>query len=319
MEYGSVAAKRGRRLAVRRDQGRTVRDFPLDLIQSITLFTGTHITTGLQAWCFANRLPVVYLNRAGGLQWLVFPGARNGVKLRCRQYAVFTDPVKRLELAGKVVAAKIENGRRLLLEKGVTDRGPAAYRNAGSRALTAPSVATLRGIEGLAGRWYFNAFKSLLPPEWGFLRRVKRGCPDAVNAMLSLCYSRLYACVSAQLEFLGFDPWLGFYHEVSEGHRSLASDMMEPFRSELCDRVVLSIFRRNQVKKADIRELPGGKIRLTADVMRLVLTAFQERLFRRRRVGERYLTWLEIIRREGRRLAGFLEDPRMKYDPWRSH
>ena len=53
---------------------------------------------------------------------------------------------------------------------------------------------------------------------------------DVINALLNYGFSILYAEVAKQLNALGFDCYVGFYHKVHESRLQLVYDMIEPFR-----------------------------------------------------------------------------------------
>ncbi len=99
----------------------------------------------------------------------------------------------------------------------------------------------LRGLEGGAASTYFSAYTSLFPPSLGFKKRQRRPPKDPVNAMLSLTYTLLHYEAVRELEVIGLDPLIGFYHDFEYGRESLASDLIEPLRP-LVDRWIWEIF-----------------------------------------------------------------------------
>ncbi len=101
---------------------------------------------------------------------------------------------------------------------------------------------SLRGYEGSAAAAYFAAFTSLFPPSLTFTGRNRRPPEDPVNAMLSLCYTLLHFDAVREIEMIGLDPTIGFYHQFEYGRESLASDIMEPLRPD-ADRFVWELFR----------------------------------------------------------------------------
>jgi CRISPR-associated protein Cas1 len=84
-----------------------------------------------------------------------------------------------------------------------------------------------------------------------FDRRQRRPAPDPVNALLSLGYTMLYNEISSLLDGIGFDPYLGFFHQPHYGHATLASDLMEEFRSPLTDRFTLSLINNRVLQEED--------------------------------------------------------------------
>ena len=74
----------------------------------------------------------------------------------------------------------------------------------------------------------------------------------------------IYNEISWLLDGMGFDPYMGFYHRPHYGHATLASDLMEQFRSPLVDRFTLNIVNNGIFKKEDFfHHAPSGGVYLT--------------------------------------------------------
>ena len=67
---------------------------------------------------------------------------------------------------------------------------------------------------------------------------------DAVNALLSLAYSVLAKDLTIICHTVGFDPYLGFFHQPRFGRASLALDLMEPFRAKFSKAMPLALTSR---------------------------------------------------------------------------
>ncbi|WP_310590786.1 CRISPR-associated endonuclease Cas1 [Arsenicibacter rosenii] len=100
--------------------------------------------------------------------------------------------------------------------------------------LEAPQVAaiaeTLRGLEGTAGRLYFETLSYVLPKEYQFSGRSTRPARDAFNAFLNYAYGILYGKVEKALMVAGVDPYLGFLHRDDYNQLSMVFDFIEPYR-----------------------------------------------------------------------------------------
>lgn len=112
---------------------------------------------------------------------------------------------------------------------------------------------TLRGLEGGASASYFSAYTELFPESLEFEKRNRRPPEDPVNAMLSLCYTMLHYEMVREIEVIGLDPTIGFYHQFDYGRESLACDLVEPYRPDV-DRFVYEIFRTRQFTARDFAE-----------------------------------------------------------------
>jgi CRISPR-associated protein Cas1 len=117
----------------------------------------------------------------------------------------------------------------------------------------------LRGYEGSASAAYFSAYTKLFPESLQFKRRNRRPPEDTVNAMLSLCYTLLHYEIVREIEVIGLDPTIGFYHQFEYGRESLACDLVELYRTDV-DRFVWELFRERVFTVRDFSqgdERPG--------------------------------------------------------------
>lgn len=122
-----------------------------------------------------------------------------------------------------------------------------------------PLIDTIRGYEGGASAAYFSAYTKLFPDSLNFTKRTRRPPEDPVNALLSLCYTLLHYEMVREIEVIGLDPTIGFYHQFEYGRESLACDLVEVFRPEV-DRFVWRILRERIFAERDFScedERPG--------------------------------------------------------------
>ncbi len=214
------------------------------------------------------------------------------ILLRREQYRRADHEPHAAAIARNMVAAKLANCRNVLL-RAVRDHGEkdatrasalsSAAGQLGARLRQAAgcgSLASLRGIEGDAAGWYFEAFPHLLAnhdPSIRMSGRSRRPPLDPVNALLSFLYSMLMHDCRSALESCGLDPQCGFLHRDRPGRPSLALDLMEEFRPFLADRTALTLLNRRQLDAGDFRTEESGAVLLKDDSRKKVLVAWQER------------------------------------------
>ena len=111
----------------------------------------------------------------------------------------------------------------------------------------------MRGIEGAAASVYFSRFDALLSSPKGYRFEVRSHRPpmNEVNAVLSFVYTLLAHDVRASIETVGLDPAAGYLHTLRPGRSSFALDLIEELRAPLCDRLVISMFNKNQFQGQD--------------------------------------------------------------------
>lgn len=99
-----------------------------------------------------------------------------------------------------------------------------------------------------------------------------------MNAMLSLGYALLTQELFGLVAARGFDPYLGFYHDVRYGRPSLALDLVEEFRVPVVDRLVIALVNRRVFGERDFEPGEEGGIVLTAEGLRRYVAAYEERV-----------------------------------------
>ena len=134
---------------------------------------------------------------------------------------------------------------------------------------------TLRGLEGTAGRLYFETLSYVLPKEYQFSGRSSRPAQDAFNAFLNYAYGILYGKVEKTLMLAGLDPYVGFLHRDDYNQLSMVYDFIEPYRG-WADEVVFRLFSAKKVNKAHISEVSGSRtgFSLNAEGKALLVNAF---------------------------------------------
>lgn len=251
----------------------------------VALFGNVQISTqALQELC-ARGITVSYLSTGGWLYGITRGMDHKNVELRRVQFAAASDPRRCLALARRFVTVKIKNCRTMVRRN--ADPAPEhtveKLRELCDAAGSVPSLDSLLGIEGTAARLYFSSFGAMLRVADGdrmsfdFDGRNRRPPRDPINALLSFGYALLAKDVAVTLLAVGFDPYLGFYHQPRYGRPALALDVMEEFRPLIVDSVVLTALNTGAIKKGDfIRR--GGAVALTSSGRAAFLRAYERRM-----------------------------------------
>ena len=134
---------------------------------------------------------------------------------------------------------------------------------------------TLRGLEGTAGRLYFETLSYVLPKDYQFAGRSSRPAQDSFNAFLNYAYGMLYSKIEKTLILAGIDPYLGFMHRDDYNQLSMVFDFIEPYRC-YADEVVFRLFTGKKVNQNHISPVSGNKtgVSLNADGKALLVTAY---------------------------------------------
>ncbi len=229
---------------------------------------------------------VAALHRSGFIRFLVTGSTSGNVHLRKALLEAVADDARSLDLSRAIVAAKLQNSRRVVgrwsrdendavLSKHLADRGE-QIRQRIARLVDAGTGDHIRGIEGDAARIYFRALEQVVATtELRFSSRTRRPPRDPINAMLSFCYGLAVTECTGALESVGLDYQMGFFHRPRSGRPSLALDLAEELRA-LTDRFVVSLARRRQIGPASFDYTPGGGVYLSDDARTALIKAWED-------------------------------------------
>jgi len=321
-EQGAVLTKTDSRLLVRKGR-KVLQDIPSIHVEQIVLFGNIQLTTPAIAFALDKGIDVAFLSSYGTYRGRLQPVWTKDAKLRQTQYGAFSDPRCRLILARQLVHGKLHNMAALCRrQRSAKATGP--IKTAVSRLVqldkktaNAANLATLRGWEGAASAAFYQALSTLLRPELGFRGRNRRPPRDPVNALFSLGYTLLFNNFYAMINIVGFDPYLGLFHEVKRGHATLASDLMEEWRPVIVDSLVLSMINHRELRQEHFLCLEG-QIRLTKKGLERFLKRYDARLaskIQHPRLDQQ-MSYRRCIELQVRHLADVISDPKKSYHPF---
>jgi CRISPR-associated protein Cas1 len=222
-----------------------------------------------------------------------------------------------LRLARSLVGTKIRNQRTLLQRNHLEPPAQAldALKRMAARADAASSLEALLGIEGSAAATYFANFGGLIKVDdaqgikrFDFRTRNRRPPRDPVNALLSFAYSMLTRDLTVVCHSIGFDPFVGFYHQMRFGRPALALDLMEGFRPIVADSAVLTALNTGMVTDGDFLRAGNG-VALTQKGRTGFIRAYEQRmdqLVTHPVFGYR-ISYRRVLEVQARLLARFLE------------
>ncbi|MGE3344419.1 MAG: CRISPR-associated endonuclease Cas1 [Vicinamibacterales bacterium] len=283
--YGFSVGKSGGTLQVK-EKGKLVQEARLNDVSQVNVFGSASVTSGaVQALCELER-PISFFTMGGWFYGIATGLGLKNVFLRREQVRRSDDERFCLKLAGEIVASKIRNQRTLLQRNHVEPPARAldGMKRMARQALAAADLESLLGIEGTAAHHYFGSFAGMvkveegdLPRAFDFTRRNRRPPRDPVNALLSLGYSLLVRDLTIVCHAIGFDPFLGFYHQPRFGRPALALDLMEGFRPLIVDSAVLSAINTQMVTAGDFVR-SGDAVSLTPKGRKRFLLAYEQRM-----------------------------------------
>ena len=312
--FGLFLRKKSERLLVKK--GKTlVYQFPFfRLTEVVVASRGISMSSDLVQELCQRGIRVSFLDSRGQpYAMLTSPMLSATVQARREQLLAFYDE-RGLSFARAIIVGKLTNQERLLryfgkyLKKAVPERfaplepivKTLKSHKAKVKAVTGGCIDecrdTLMGLEGAAGRLYWDGVRHILGPKVEFFGREHRGATDAVNSALNYGYGMLYAQVWGAVLNAGLEPFAGFLHVDRPGKPSLVLDLVEEFRQPVVDRAVLA-----HVNLGEEIKLTQGM--LEAETRKALVQRVMERLQATEKYrGKRYQV-RSIMQMQARRLA----------------
>lgn len=256
-------------------------------IEGIVTFGYMGASPGVMKLCSDCNISLTFLSPHGRFISRIQGTTKGNVLLRKKQYQLSDDESWSLHIAQLMIAGKIQNYRNILRryirdygENEEINKAVQTLEQAKRNALTAPNKTILIGHEGIASNAYFDVFPTLILNQkeaFPFHGRSRRPPKDAVNAMLSFAYTLIANDLTAALETIGLDPYVGFLHTLRPGRTSLALDMMEELRAYLGDRFVLSLINKKQITSKEFLFQGDNGVVLSDNGKKTLLAAWQNR------------------------------------------
>ncbi|MEX2118181.1 MAG: CRISPR-associated endonuclease Cas1 [Pirellulales bacterium] len=278
------------------EKDKLVQQVRIGEICQLNLFGNIQVSTqAVQALC-EEEVPIAYFSQGGWFYGVTQGLGVKNIYLRREQFRLADVRSFRLRLARALVAGKIRNQRTMLQRNHVEPPAGALVhmKCMMDDAERAASLDELLGIEGNAARVYFENFAGMIKLDgadgrpgdgaggrdgftFDFVHRNRRPPRDAVNALLSLAYSVLSKDLTIVSHAVGFDPYLGFYHQPRFGRAALALDLMEPFRPLVADSAVLSAINTRMVTLRDFVQV-GPSVSLKPEGRKAFFRAYEQRM-----------------------------------------
>lgn len=275
-----------------KEREKLLHEVRLGEVSQVNLFGNIQITSqSIQRLC-AEEIPVAWFSQGGWFYGVTHGLGLRNIFLRREQFRHADFPWFCVRFAREIVAGKIQNQRTLLQRNHLEPppRALADLRALAEQARAADALDRLLGIEGNASRIYFEHFAGMLKAgeelaadapkgtlRFDFTTRNRRPPRDPINALLSLAYAVLAKDLTVTCCAVGFDPYLGFYHQPRFGRPALALDLMEPFRPLIADSAVLTAVNTRMVTTKDFLTA-GGAVSLTPEGRKAFFRAYEQRM-----------------------------------------
>lgn len=285
---------------------------PDNLSQIVITGQGVSMSSNLVSFCMNRKIPIDFFDAQGTHLGSVISSKYMQNTLWAKQSAA--DLQLRNTIALAIIEGKIRNQHALLkyfnkyhkshypqlqpkmqMMEEVTENFKQWRKQA--KPTDTDFLKGLVGHEAQVAIRYWDYIRELFSDDnVSFEQREHQGAKDLINSMLNYGYAILYVRVWQALLAAKLNPFESVIHVQHEGKPTLVYDMIEIFRSQVVDRVVISL-----VQKGQDLEVRNGF--LTDTTRQLLVKSVMERLARYEKYQGEEMKMEQIILRQTKLLA----------------
>lgn len=241
--------------------GRKMTVVPVPNLRHITILCdGVSLSSNVIRYCMDNRIGIDFFTGKGQHYASVLSDKYLQTSLWKKQVSMGEE--LRHELATKIILAKLKNQFNLikyfhkyhkdtsdvLVEKfeeisPVLTETIASVKNLGKEDF----ITKLSACEARGAEQYWSYVRTLINDDGvEFEKRIRRGAKDLVNSLLNYGYAIIYARIWRMLLSRKMNPCESVIHVRHRGKPTLVYDIIEMFRTQAVDRVVISMLQRHE-------------------------------------------------------------------------
>lgn len=310
-----------------KQQGKVIYQKPIGTLAHITVNgKGITLSSNLIEHCLTNKISIDFFNSSGLHTGSILSNKYIESTLWNRQ--ALCGEEKRTILACTIIQAKLKNQYYLVkyfhkYHKYASNRLAVQYDELGtfytgfktflrtSDKSDRQYIVRLIGQESQGAVKYWSYIREMLSDDnVNFEKREHRGAKDLVNCMLNYGYAILYSRVWQALLEAKLNPFDSIIHVRQSGKPTFVYDVVEIFRAQVVDRVVISLIQKGITLKVEDGLLDDNtKKTLSKNIL--------ERLNRYEHYRGEEITMEQIIRRQAREIAMYV-DGNVTYKPYTS-
>lgn len=236
--------------------------------EQVVIVGRTEISTGALNALMHRRIETVFLGKNGRFNGRIDFQTGKNILLRKKQYQLLEDDPFRLRFAKHVVMGKMRNQLAFAQRLGRKSWTPPrlqkpiqGLKDIMDKVDACDNLESLRGLEGMGAKHFFNAYRHAFQPEWAdFPGRSMNPPKTNVNAVLSFLYTLILFRVNGAIEAEGLDPYAGYFHRCDYGKMSLVYDLMEEYRTPLADTLCSALFNLGVLVEGDFRRVKFSEV-----------------------------------------------------------
>ena len=336
-EQGSILRKNNDRFSVEKE-GRQINEISVRRVEQILVFGNISLTTPTMQYCMSCDIPIAFLSQHGSYFGRLETTTADNSALERFQYLRSLDEPFSLDIARRIVEAKIRNSRTLIQKhrtmawesygdlKEKFDNTLSLMISLAEHTKSCANMEALREFEGKSASLYFELygllFKKELPFYCNAFGRERRPPTDPVNSLLSFGYTMLHNNIFSLVRMKGMNPYIGFLHAEDKGNPALINDLIEEFRT-IIDSMTLHTLNKGLLRNRDFyyRKDQTGCF-MTDDARKRFLEVFEQRMWEESHDPQdgkgKAMNMRQHIESQVVKISEVLAGTRTLYEPWRA-
>ena len=307
-------------------QGKIINK-PSPALRHITVIgKGVSFSSNAMMFCMNHKIPIDFFDSKGKQYATVLNPVFLDETLWSKQVSL---PLERkVKLASQIIVGKLKNQLNLikyyhkyhkdilggeLSEKYIEAvlKLEQQIEKAKSYPITDGKYASgLMGIESQGAIAYWAYIRVLIADDGiNFISREHQGATDLMNSLLNYGYAILYARVWKNILAAKLNPSIGILHAHQDGKPTLVFDIVELFRSQVVDRIVISMIQ----KKIPLKMHDGL---LNESTKRTLIRHILERLNRYEKFRGEEITFSQIILKQSQDIAHYIAGENNEFKPY---
>lgn len=322
--YGSFVGKANNGITVKLN-GKNIYKRPSGALKHITILSkGVTISSDAIYYCMKNNIPIDFFE-SGALQASILSPVFVDQSLWQKQISM---PIEnKAYLAMQIVVGKMKNHLNLIkyFHKYHKSDNVLTIKYAQSVSQLEDVIGKIKltdkknpryaevliTFEAQGANAYWSYIRQLLADDnIDFEKRTRKGATDLFNSLLNYGYSILYSRMWQAVLSCKLNPSVSVLHAQQSNKPTLTYDLIELFRAQAVDRVVISLIQKNEPLGMD-------KTLLNENTRKLLVKNILERINR----YEKYRSSIEmkfsgIIKEQVREFAEYVDGQKKSFKPY---
>lgn len=315
--FGSFIGINQKGLSIRH-KGTVIMEPPTAQLEHVTVITeAASISAGAIQYCMKNSIPIDFFDHKGKHYGSVLNPSF--VESTLWESQARLDEERRCYLAARIIYGKLKNQLNLIkyfhkYHKGTVGALTEKYTEVTRRLARLIEDAKNFSMESKEYREDIMALESAgAVAYWDYVRlliaddgmvfetRERKGAKDLMNCLLNYGYALIYARVWQALLLAKLNPTDSVIHVRQPDKPTLVYDVIELFRAQAVDRVVISLIQKKEPLVMD-------KDFLAEDTKALLVQNILERINRYEKYRGEEMKFTDIMIRQAKEIAAFISE-----------